>query len=146
MFVVARFADYWLETEWFYWRTRYDELDPDNTRAFVIRLCLLLVGLIGSFAFFAVVPRTRTWFTALGSATLVVYLFHGFVVLGAEFAGFKPWAADHWPFSVLLVTAAAVVLALVLAWKPVATLLNHLVDPIGSVTRRRASRAPSSRT
>ena len=34
--------------------------------------------------------RRKTWFTALGGATLVVYLFHGFVILGAEFAGFTP--------------------------------------------------------
>ena len=51
-------------------------------------MSLLLAGLVGSFAFFAVVPRTKTWFSALGGATLVVYLFHGFFVLGAEFAGF----------------------------------------------------------
>ena len=43
----------------------------------------------------------KTWFSALGGATLVVYLFHGFFVLGAEFAGFKGWAADHWPLSLV---------------------------------------------
>ena len=30
IFVVARFADTWLETEWYYCRTRYDVLDHDN--------------------------------------------------------------------------------------------------------------------
>ena len=101
LFVVAYFADSMLETEWFYWRTRYDVVEPDNLRAFTIRMCLLLVGLIGAFAFFAVVPRTKTWFSALGGATVVVYLFHGFVVLGAEFLGAKEWSADHWPLSLL---------------------------------------------
>jgi len=105
---------------------------------------LLIVGLCGSFAFYAVVPRTKTWFSALGSATLVVYLFHGFVILGAEFAGYKPWAADHWPFSLVLTTVWAVALALLLAWKPVSSRLNVFVDPIGTFTRRRRDRAPTS--
>ena len=146
LFVLARFSGDWLETEWLYYRSRYDELDPDNLRAIVIRMSLLLTGLVGSFAFFAVVPRTKTWFSALGGATLVVYLFHGFFVLGAEFAGFMGWAEDHWPLSLVLVTVVAACLAIFLAWKPVSSRLNVCVDPIGTISRRRRrrGRAPSS--
>ncbi len=138
LLVLAKFSGGWFETEWFYYRTRYDALDPNNLRALVIRMSLLLTGLVGAFAFFAVVPRTRTWFSALGSATLVVYLFHGFVVLGAEFAGFQGWAADQMPWALLPVTVVAVLLALFLAWQPVSTRLNWAVDPVGSLTRHRA--------
>ena len=122
----------------------YDALDPDNLRAIVIRMSLLLTGLMGAFSFFAVVPRTKTWFTSLGSATLVVYLFHGFVVLSAEFAGFPGWANDHMPFAWLLTTIVAVLLALLLAWAPVSTRLNVLVDPVGALARRRRGRVPTS--
>ena len=59
LFVLARFSGDWFETEWLYYRSRYDALDPDNLRAIVIRMSLLLSGLVGSFAFFAVVPRRR---------------------------------------------------------------------------------------
>lgn len=144
LFVLARFSGNWVETEWLYYRTRYDELDPNNLRAMVIRFSLLITGLLGAFAFFAVVPRTKTWFSSLGAATLVVYLMHGFVVLGAEFAGFPEWAGDHMPWAWFLTTACAIALALVLAWRPVATRLNVLVDPVGAVRRRRRGRAPSS--
>ena len=113
-------------------------------RAITIRMSLLIVGLCGAFAFFTVVPRVKSWYSALGGATLVVYLFHGFFVLGAEFAGFKEWAADHWPLSLVLVTVLAVPLALFLAWSPVSTRLNVLVDPVGALRRRRARQAPSS--
>lgn len=108
-------------------------------------MVLLLIGLLGAFAFFTVVPRIKTWFSALGGATLVVYLYHGFFVLTAEFAGFKGWAGEHWPFSLLLVTTAAVPLALFLAWHPVSRRLNVLVDPVGALSRRRkrADRVPS---
>jgi fucose 4-O-acetylase-like acetyltransferase len=141
MFVVARFAGGWFSTEWFYYRSRYDTLDSTDTQAFVIRLCLLLTGMAGAFAFFTVVPRTKTWFTALGSATIVVYLFHGFFVLSAEFLGYKDWTADHVAVAFVLTTLAAVGLALLLAWKPVSSRLNTVVDPIGSFTRWRRARA-----
>jgi hypothetical protein len=35
----------------------------------------------------------------------VVYLFHGFFVPGAEFAGFQPWAQEHMPLAWMLTTA-----------------------------------------
>ena len=145
LLVLARFSGSWFETEWLYYRSRYDSLDPDNMRAIVIRMSLLLAGLVGSFAFFAVVPRTKTWFSALGGATLVVYLFHGFFVLGAEFAGFIGWAEDHWPLSFVLVTVLAPLLAIFLAWQPVSSRLNVCVDPIGTFTRRRQRQAAQTR-
>ncbi|GAB3660471.1 acyltransferase family protein [Nocardioides korecus] len=141
LLVLARFSGSWFETEWFYYRTRYDALDPDNLRALVIRMSLLLSGLVGAFAFFTIVPRGRSWYAALGSATLVVYLFHGFFVLGAEFAGYPGWAEDHMPWALLLVTACAVPVALLLAWQPVSSRLTWVVDPVGSVRRHRAARA-----
>jgi fucose 4-O-acetylase-like acetyltransferase len=107
-------------------------------------MSLLITGLVGAFSFFAIVPRTRTWFTSLGAATLVVYLFHGFVVLGAEFAGFSGWAANHMPLAWVLTTVVAVLLALLLAWAPVSTRLNVLVDPVGALRRTRRGQAPTS--
>ena len=140
LFVIARYTGEWFVTEWFYYRTVYDELDPDISRAITIRMALLITGVVGAFAFFAVVPRTKTWFTALGGATLVVYLFHGFFVLGAEFAGFPEWARDHMPLAWVLTTIAAPVLAVALAWGPVSRRLNVFVDPVGEVRRRREAR------
>jgi fucose 4-O-acetylase-like acetyltransferase len=147
LLVITKFSGGWVETEWLYYRTRYDALDPNDLRAITIRMSLLITGLIGAFAFFAVVPRTKTWFSALGGATLVVYLFHGFVMLGAEFAGYPGWAADHMPFAWLLTTVAAILLALFLAWGPVSSRLNVMVDPVGTISRRRRRRGgqgPSS--
>jgi fucose 4-O-acetylase-like acetyltransferase len=141
MFVVARFSGSWLATEWFYYRSRYNTLDSTDTQAFVIRLCLLLTGIAGAFAFFTVVPRTKTWFTALGVATLVVYLFHGFVVLSAQFLGYVGWATDHPVVAFPLTTVAAICLALFLAWRPVSARLNVAVDPVGTFTRWRRAHA-----
>ena len=145
LFLLTHYTDALIETEWLYYRSRYDALEPDNVRATLIRGTLLCLGLAGSLGFYALVPRMKSWFTALGSATLVVYLFHGFFVLGAEYAGFMGWAKGHWMLGLLLTTVLGVLLALFLAWPPVSRKLNVFVDPIGSWTRFRDRRTPTDR-
>ena len=71
----------------------------------------------------------------MGAFTLVVYLFHGFAVKGAEYAGYASWAEDHAMISYGVTTLAAVLLALTLAWRPVASRLTELVDPSGYAER-----------
>jgi fucose 4-O-acetylase-like acetyltransferase len=142
--VITRFTDSWIATEWYYYRSRYDVLDPNDLEAAAIRLVLLGIGLVGAASCFALVPRVRSWFTALGPATLVVYLFHGFVVLSAQYEGFPDWAARHELASFPLTTAAAIAVALALAAPPVARTLNALVDPIGWLDRRRRDLVPTS--
>ena len=129
----------WIETEWLYYRSRYDALDPDNLRAIADPDAAADRRACSARSRSSPWCRARkTWFTALGGATLVVYLFHGFVVLGAEFAGFKrlgrgplaalagrwsrcwPWCwRSSWPGS------------------RCRSRLNMFVDPIGTFTRRR---------
>ncbi|MGO4256156.1 acyltransferase family protein [Marmoricola sp. RAF53] len=144
--VVTRFTDDWIATEWYYYRSRYDALEPDDLHAMAIRLVLLGIGLLGAVSFLALVPRVRGWFTALGAATLVVYLFHGFVVLSAQYAGYPGWTAAHPVPAFVLTTVAAVAVALVLAAPPVAHRLNVVVDPLGRWHRwhQPADRAPRS--
>jgi fucose 4-O-acetylase-like acetyltransferase len=135
--VFTRFTDSWIATEWYYYRSRYDALDPNDLQAAAIRAVLLCVGLVGAASCFALVSRTRSWFSALGAATLVVYLFHGFFVLTAQYEGFPDWAERHLVWSFAVTTVAAVALSLLLALPPVARVLNVMVDPIGWLGRRR---------
>jgi fucose 4-O-acetylase-like acetyltransferase len=140
----TRFADHWIATEWYYYRSRYDALEPNDLKAATIRAVLLLIGLIGTASCFALVPRGRSWFSTLGAATLVVYLFHGFFVLSVRYEGFPDWADRHVTTSFVVTTGAAVLLALFLAAPPVARILNSLVDPIGWLGRRRRDLVPRS--
>jgi fucose 4-O-acetylase-like acetyltransferase len=142
LFVLARFGQDWIATEWLYYRSRYDILDSDPVRAATIRMVLLLVGLTGALAFFALVPKTRSWFSTLGAATLVVYLFHGFPVLAVKYGAYPGWAADHFWLALPLTTLGALVVALTLAAPAVARRLNVLVDPIGAIERRLERRRP----
>ena len=142
--VATRFTDHWIATEWYYYRSRYDALEPNDLKAVAIRAVLLCLGLTGAVSCFAIVPRARGWFSTLGAATLVVYLFHGFFVLTAEYEGFPDWADRHVVWSFAVTTTAAVLLALVLAAPPVARTLNVLVDPVGRIVRRRSRAAAST--
>lgn len=138
--VLTRFTDAIAETEWLYYRARYDELVASDAEAFAIRAGVLLVGLLGALSFLALVPRVEGWFTRMGTYTLVVYLFHGFVVKGADYAGLDEWAVDHAGLALVLTTVGGLALALFLAWRPVASVLTELVDPFG-YAERHAKRA-----
>lgn len=133
--VASTWTDTLAQTEWLYYRSQYGELDVSDTRAVLTRAVLLVVGTLGAWSFLALVPRLNGWFTRMGAYTLVVYLFHGFVVKGAEYAGFMGWASDHAAVSLLLTTVLAGGLALLLAWRPVASVLNHAVDPFATAEK-----------
>ncbi|MBF4161861.1 acyltransferase family protein [Nocardioides sp. CBS4Y-1] len=121
----------WFSTEWLYYRSRYEEMDVSDGQAFLTRASLLILGTLGAWAFLALVPRGQGWFTRMGAATLVVYLFHGFFIKGASYAGFGGFADAHPVLGFLLTTLGSVGLALLLASPPVVRVLRHAVDPLG---------------
>ena len=91
-----------------------------------LRAVALLVTGVLALAALALAPRSRQWFTPLGSASLVVYLGHGFVVKGADYAGVDTLVAQApgWGFVTLTLAAAAV--AVLLAWPmPLSTRIEH---------------------
>jgi fucose 4-O-acetylase-like acetyltransferase len=139
VFVAIAVATTWTDsiagTDWLYYSYGYHMLGVSNLHGIALRAGLLLVGLLGASAFLSLVPRSTGWFTRMGAATLVVYLFHGFVIKSAFYAGYPVWAADHAAISLPLTTVLAAGLALLLAWPPVARVLNHAVDPFGTAEK-----------
>ena len=136
IWIMTTWTDAWASTEWLYYRSRYDDMGyGDDLHALLTRGLVLLVGTLGTWAFFALVPRVNGWFTRMGAYTLVVYLFHGFAVKGAGYAGYDTWSDSHAFLSFGLTTAAALGLTLLLASPPVASRLKELVDPLGYAER-----------
>lgn len=127
--------DRWLSTEWLYYRSPYVELGADPAHAVLLRLTVLAIGLVGAASFLTLVPAVGGWFSRLGTATLEVYLLHGFVVLGVKYAGYPDWAAAHLGTAIWLTPLAAIVLALLLATPGLAKVLNVAVDPLGAAGR-----------
>ncbi|UMG93178.1 acyltransferase family protein [Nocardioides sp. TF02-7] len=125
-----------LSAEWLYYSAQYDELGASDLRGAATRLFLLGIGAVASLAFLALVPRRGGWFARMGAATLVVYLFHGFFVRGAEYAGYAEWAAARPDVAVAVTVVGSVAIALALAAPPVARRLQVVVDPFGAAQRR----------
>ena len=136
IWVLTSRTDDWAGTEWLYYRARYEELDVSDGQAFLTRAALLVLGTLGTWAFLALVPRVRGWFTAMGASTLIVYLFHGFVVKGLGYAGYGALFGDHVVLGLVVTTLGSVAVALLLASPPVTRVLQHAVDPLGWGERR----------
>lgn len=137
--VAAALVDVVANSEWLYYSKLYSDFGADGpvgpVEALLIRAALLALGAAGAFAFLALVPRVRGWFTEMGAATMVVYLGHGFFQKAAEFAGVDSWVIAHPVVGFLVITAAALGVALLLAWQPVAHRLQAVVDPFARPER-----------
>ena len=126
---VAVWVDRWLGSEWLYYRTAYADLDTSWWQGMGIRGVLLAVSVAMSLAVLAWIPGSTRWFTRLGSASLVVYLFHGFFIKGASYAGFADWAADRPVLSLVVATLGGVAISLLLSWRPVRKPLEKVITP-----------------
>jgi fucose 4-O-acetylase-like acetyltransferase len=142
IFLFAAHTDEWARSAFLLYDAGYADLGWPAGDAMRIRLIVMAIGLLGTAAVLVLVPRGRSWFTELGAATLVVYLFHGFAVRFGEYAGWKDWSGQHPVVSLVVTTASATGLALFLASPPLRRALTWAVDPVNSVRRHRRSGRP----
>lgn len=131
-------TDRWIHTEWLYYRSSYDEMAAPLDHAVWARLTLLAISSVGTLALLALVPRRQSWWSTLGGASMVVYLCHGFVVRGLEYADVWDRLPGPGPVEMAITTVVGTAIAVLLAWPRVAERLAWLVDPVGSLTRHRA--------
>lgn len=132
---LAMALDQWTERAHLYYRP-FALLEGSEAGLLVTRLLLIAVGVAGAAAWLTLVPRVGGWFTRMGSATMIVYLFHGFAVKAMEYAGFDLWAAERPVTGLLAAVASGIAIALLLAAPPVRRVLAPVVDPFGSADRR----------
>lgn len=128
--VVAEIVHRTEATEWLYFRTPYADLEVSWQLGMAVRATQILVAVGLAVAVLAWVPRRDGWFARMGAASLVVYLFHTFVVRGAEYAGVPDWAAAHPNLGFVTVTLGAVAVALLLAHRRVARPLGEIATPV----------------
>jgi fucose 4-O-acetylase-like acetyltransferase len=131
-FVGATLVAGHVSKEWLYWRTGYPDLGVPFWLGATVRLGLLALAGTLALSALSLVPRSHRWFTRLGSASLVVYLFHGFFVKAAVYAHVGRLSERDPVTAFLLVTGGAVAVSLLLSAGPVARRLNRLVDPIST--------------
>lgn len=133
--LLSRDLDSWAGTWWLYYRP-YEVLGAGLVEGALVRSSLLLLGLGCAIGALALVPRTASWFTRMGSATMVVFLVHAFVVRAAIALGVPAWTAVHPDLGRVLVVVGAVGLSLALASRTSVRWLGPLVDPVAAWRRR----------
>lgn len=134
---VARFTDEFARTAFLYYDAGYDDLGVPEPYAVQVRLTVLALGLVGAFCVLALVPRRHGWLARMGSATMIVYLLHGFVVKFAAFAGLGAFSAAHPVPALVLTTLGAVAVSLALASPPARRHLVWVVNPLGTWEKHR---------
>lgn len=125
----------WGQTRWLYYSWTYAHLDS-ALPAPLTRLLLLTAGSIAALAVLALIPAQQSWFTRMGSVSLVVYLCHGFVIKTVSYSGIPAWADDHGALGLLVTALGAIGVGLLLASPPVSTALQRAIDPLTYAEQR----------
>lgn len=134
---LAGLTDDWIGTQWLYYRDAYADLQTDVTHGLLMRGVLMSLSFLGAVAILTLVPHGKSWFSAMGKYTMVVYLFHGFIVRGAAYAGYSSLLPEHPAVLIVVTSVLAVLVSLLLASPPVGRVLIWAVDPINSALQRR---------
>lgn len=114
---------------WIYWKHYHGEFAVDNVTGTLMRMGMFAAAIVLVAAFLAIVPRRRTWFTALGATTLYAYLLHGFVTRLLQFTDWWGAAWMHTIPGVFAVIVGAAVVGTFLCSKPVVTCMSWALEP-----------------
>ncbi|MGW5972707.1 acyltransferase family protein [Streptomyces sp. NPDC055186] len=149
VFLGALAVAYWAVTRmkyaWFFHNSSAEELGAPAWYGPVMTLALFGCSTVLVACFLALVPRRRTWYTALGAGTLYGYLLHGFVI---QAANHWHWSRNDWfhqPLGKITVTLVAAVAVTALCTAPVRRIFRAVVEPgMGWAFRRREPAPPTS--
>ncbi|GGQ06489.1 acyltransferase family protein [Streptomyces griseomycini] len=133
VFAVALAVAYWavprVTSAWLHHGDSAQELSAPAWYGPVVTLVLFASSLLLVACFLAWVPGRRTWFTALGAATLYGYLLHGFVAQVSKYWGWYEPGWLHRPLGAVVVTLVAAVVVTALCTAPVRRVFRWVVEP-----------------
>jgi fucose 4-O-acetylase-like acetyltransferase len=113
---------------WFFYDDSYRALGEPVWWAGLLRLGLIGLAVVLSAAFFVLVPRRETFFSAFGRATMYVYLLHSFVLYPIRESGVL--RGDHASATWLLTMVfASTAIAVALSSPVVRKIFGVLVEP-----------------
>ncbi|MFF7328754.1 acyltransferase family protein [Streptomyces sp. NPDC008150] len=149
VFAAALVTAWWavprMNAAWFYHRDSARELGAPSWVGPVMVLALFGCSLVLTACFYSWVPGRRTWFTSLGAGTLYGYLLHGFLIKGADYAGWFDHARLHRPAGELLVTVLAGAAVTLLCTAPVRKVFRCVMEPRMDWAFKRDQGRPAAR-
>ncbi len=115
-----------MKRRWFSMSSPYR--GEDITNELLMRGMVLTVGILGTLAILALVPRTRLgWITYLGSGSMYIYLLHPFVVRQLGYHNY--FDSMNSRLDVLVMILISVAMGFIFASKPVRKVLKPLIQP-----------------
>ena len=130
---------------WFFYDDSYQRLGEPVWWAGLLRLGLILLAVLLTAAFFALIPRRNTIFSVFGQATMYVYLLHSFVLYPIRESGILK---DDHSSAVWLLTMvfASIAIAIALSSPLVRRVFRPLIEPKPQwLFARRAAEAQAAR-
>ena len=127
---VVFFIGFWkaISVHWFFYDDSYDGLGQDAWWAGFVRLAFLALAAVLSAAFFVLVPRSQTWITGFGQATMYIYLLHSFVLYPLRETGVLK-GEDPSDWLLVAVILAAIAISIALASPIIRTVFRPLIEP-----------------
>ena len=113
---------------WLFYEDAYVDLGGTQWWAGGMRIALMVLALLLSAAFLALVPRGTYWWTHFGQYTMYVYLLHSFVLYPFRESGALRDLDPTWLW-LPIVIVLSVATALALATKPVRRVFRPLIEP-----------------
>ncbi|MFJ9244521.1 acyltransferase family protein [Streptomyces sp. NPDC101776] len=133
VFVVTLAAAHWavprLDYAWLFHNASAEQLGAPDWEGPLMTLALFACSTLLVGCFLALVPRRRTWFTALGAGTLYGYLLHGFLAQGAKSWGWYGPSWVHGPLGEITVTVVAAAVVTALCTAPVRRVFRCVTEP-----------------
>lgn len=118
---------------WLYMYGKYDKFGLSNLENILVRVVVLMAATAMLLAVLALIPQRKTIFSALGSATIYVYLLQT-IIIYPLLSVIGAW--DHWTVGWMLVLLlGGVALALALGTRPVRWATRWLIDPVNASAR-----------
>ncbi|MGG7510362.1 acyltransferase family protein [Plantibacter sp. YIM 135249] len=129
--VLVVWIDVWRRMDlqlWFFYDRGYAGLGNETWTAGLVRLAAILLAVLLTAAFFALLPRREGWITRYGQSTMYVYLLHSFVLYPLRESGLLS-GTEHPELVLVGMLAASVLIVVVLSSTPVRTVFRPLVEP-----------------
>lgn len=130
-FTAWHWIDVWQAIDlrhWLFYEDAYADLGGEQWWAGGVRIALMLLAVLLSVSFFALIPRGTYWWTRFGQYTMYVFLLHSFALYPFRESGILRDLDPTWIW-LPLVTLLSVGLALLLATRPVRWVFRPLVEP-----------------
>lgn len=128
--ISVNFITYKIDYRWFYGSFSYAQLNNTALSGLIIRMFTYVLAVFIFTFVMVLIPTSKLFFTHLGSRTMAVYLFHGFIVkLFVKYDIFNILVRDNEFISEALILSLSLIIVIILSSKIISIITKIMVTP-----------------